>query len=34
VTFPGPPAWHNRRIMVRFKARQGEVLMGEALGEA
>ncbi len=33
VTFPGPPAWHNRRVMVRFTRRQGEVLVGEAVGE-
>jgi threonylcarbamoyladenosine tRNA methylthiotransferase MtaB len=31
VTFPGPLALHNRRIMVRFKERQGEVLVGEAV---
>ena len=29
VTFPGPPALRNRRIMVRLRARQGEVLVGE-----
>jgi threonylcarbamoyladenosine tRNA methylthiotransferase MtaB len=33
VTFPGPPAWRNRRVMVRFRARQDEVLVGEAVGE-
>ena len=33
VTFPGPPALRNRRVMVRFTARQGEVLVGEAVGE-
>jgi threonylcarbamoyladenosine tRNA methylthiotransferase MtaB len=33
VTFPGPPALRNRRVMVRFTRRQGEVLVGEALGE-
>jgi tRNA A37 methylthiotransferase MiaB len=33
VTFPGPPALRNRRIMVRLRARQGEVLVGEAVGE-
>jgi threonylcarbamoyladenosine tRNA methylthiotransferase MtaB len=33
VTFPGPPAMRNRRVMVRFKARQDEVLVGEAVGE-
>jgi threonylcarbamoyladenosine tRNA methylthiotransferase MtaB len=29
VVFPGPAAWHNRIIQVRFLKRQGEVLMGE-----
>jgi len=33
VTFPGPPALGNRRVMVRFNLRQGEVLVGETLGE-
>ena len=33
VTFPGPPALRNRRIMVRFTARQDEVLVGEAVDE-
>ena len=33
VTFPGPPALHNRLVMVRFCSRQGEVLVGEAVGE-
>jgi threonylcarbamoyladenosine tRNA methylthiotransferase MtaB len=33
VTFPGPPAMRNRRVMVRLRARQGEVLLGEAVGE-
>ena len=33
VTFPGPLALHNRRIMVRLRARQGEVLVGEVVGE-
>jgi threonylcarbamoyladenosine tRNA methylthiotransferase MtaB len=33
VTFPGPPALHNRRVMVRFTRRQGEVLVGEAVAE-
>jgi threonylcarbamoyladenosine tRNA methylthiotransferase MtaB len=32
VIFPGPPAWRNRRVMVRFDRRQGEVLLGDALG--
>ena len=33
VTFPGPPALRNRRVMVRFLSRQGEVLVGEAVDE-
>jgi threonylcarbamoyladenosine tRNA methylthiotransferase MtaB len=33
VTFPGPPAMRNRRVMVRLLSRQGEVLAGEAVGE-
>ncbi len=33
VTFPGPPALHNRLVKVRLLARQGEVLVGEAAGE-
>ncbi len=33
VTFPGPPALHNRRVLVRFCSRQGELLVGEAVGE-
>jgi threonylcarbamoyladenosine tRNA methylthiotransferase MtaB len=33
VTFPGPPALHNRRVMVRLRSRRGEVLLGEAVGE-
>jgi threonylcarbamoyladenosine tRNA methylthiotransferase MtaB len=33
VTFPGPPDWHNRRVMVRLLSRQGEVLLGKAVGE-
>ncbi len=33
VTFPGPRAWRNRRVMVRFLSRQGETLVGEAVGE-
>jgi threonylcarbamoyladenosine tRNA methylthiotransferase MtaB len=33
VTFPGPPTWHNRRVMVRFNLRQGEVLVGGVEGE-
>jgi len=33
VTFPGPPALRNRRVLVRFDRRQGEVLVGEAVGE-
>jgi threonylcarbamoyladenosine tRNA methylthiotransferase MtaB len=31
VTFPGPPALHNRLIKVRLLARQGDVLVGEAV---
>jgi threonylcarbamoyladenosine tRNA methylthiotransferase MtaB len=33
VTFPGPPSWRNRRVMVHLRSRQGEVLVGEAVGE-
>ena len=33
VTFPGPPALRNRRVMVRFSRREGEVLVGEAVEE-
>jgi hypothetical protein len=33
VIFPGGPALCNRRVMVRLGARQGEVLLGEAVGE-
>jgi threonylcarbamoyladenosine tRNA methylthiotransferase MtaB len=33
VTFPGPATLHNQRVMVRFTRRQGEMLVGEALGE-
>ena len=33
VTFPGPPAWHNRRVMVRIRGLSGETLTGEAEGE-
>jgi MiaB/RimO family radical SAM methylthiotransferase len=33
VTFPGPPALHNRLVLVRFTRRQGEVLVGEAVDE-
>jgi threonylcarbamoyladenosine tRNA methylthiotransferase MtaB len=33
VTFPGPRSWRNRRVMVRFNLRQGEVVLGEAVGE-
>jgi tRNA A37 methylthiotransferase MiaB len=29
VTFPGPPAWRNRRVRVRFLRIQGEVLVGK-----
>ncbi len=31
VTFPGPLTLRNRRVMVRFTRRQGEVLVGEAV---
>lgn len=31
VTFPGPAGWRNRLIKVRLLARQGEVLVGEAV---
>jgi hypothetical protein len=31
VTFPGPLTLRNRRVMVRFCSRQGEVLVGEAV---
>jgi tRNA A37 methylthiotransferase MiaB len=31
VIFPGPLAWRNRRVMVRFTRRQGEVLVGEGV---
>jgi threonylcarbamoyladenosine tRNA methylthiotransferase MtaB len=33
VTFPGPPAWRNRLVMVRFDQRQGEMLVGQAVEE-
>jgi len=33
VTFPGPPALRNRLVRVRLRARQGETLAGEAVGE-
>jgi tRNA A37 methylthiotransferase MiaB len=33
VIFPGPRGWHNRRVLVRFTRRQGEMLAGEAVGE-
>ncbi len=33
VTFRGPRAWRNRRVLVRVCSRQGEMLTGEALGE-
>jgi len=33
VTLPGPLAWRNRRVMARLLSRQGEVLVGEAVGE-
>lgn len=31
VIFPGPLTWRNRLLKVRLLARQGEVLLGEAL---
>jgi threonylcarbamoyladenosine tRNA methylthiotransferase MtaB len=34
VTFPGPLTWHNRLVKVRLQMRQGEVLVGETLGES
>jgi threonylcarbamoyladenosine tRNA methylthiotransferase MtaB len=33
VTFPGPPAWRNRLVRVRLRARQGETLAGAAVGD-
>jgi threonylcarbamoyladenosine tRNA methylthiotransferase MtaB len=33
VTFPGPPAMQNCLVKVRLLARQGEVLVGEMVGE-
>jgi threonylcarbamoyladenosine tRNA methylthiotransferase MtaB len=33
VALPGPLAWGNRLIKVQLQARQGEVLVGEAVGE-
>jgi threonylcarbamoyladenosine tRNA methylthiotransferase MtaB len=33
VTFPGPLTLRNRRVMVRFTRRQGEILAGVAVGE-
>jgi threonylcarbamoyladenosine tRNA methylthiotransferase MtaB len=33
VIFPGPPALHNRRVLVRFTRCRGEVLEGEKVGE-
>jgi len=29
VVFPGPPQWRNRRLLVGFRAVQGEVVAGE-----
>ncbi len=29
VVFPGPPSLRNRRLLVRFRAVQGEVVAGE-----
>ncbi len=31
--FPGPPAWRNRLVKVRFLVRQGEMLVGETVSE-
>jgi threonylcarbamoyladenosine tRNA methylthiotransferase MtaB len=33
IIFPGPREWHNRLVKVRLRARQGEVLVGEAVAE-
>jgi threonylcarbamoyladenosine tRNA methylthiotransferase MtaB len=33
VTFPGPPALRNHRVMVHFRSRQGETLVGEPVAE-
>ncbi|MFA5110586.1 MAG: tRNA (N(6)-L-threonylcarbamoyladenosine(37)-C(2))-methylthiotransferase MtaB [Desulfobaccales bacterium] len=33
VTFPGPPAWRNRRVKVRLLAIKEELLLGEPLAE-
>jgi threonylcarbamoyladenosine tRNA methylthiotransferase MtaB len=33
VVFPGPPAWRNRRVMVRLRAMQEKLLLGEAVDE-
>jgi threonylcarbamoyladenosine tRNA methylthiotransferase MtaB len=33
VIFPGPLTLRNRRVVVRFTQRRGEVLLGEAVGE-
>jgi hypothetical protein len=33
VAFPGPPAWHNRLIRVRFNRIEEELLAGWVLDE-
>jgi tRNA A37 methylthiotransferase MiaB len=33
VTFPGPAAWHNRRVMMRFRVIKDELLLVEAVDE-
>jgi threonylcarbamoyladenosine tRNA methylthiotransferase MtaB len=33
VVFPGPPTWRNRPVKVRLLTRQGEVLVGEVVGQ-
>ncbi len=33
VVFPGPAAWRNRLVKVRFLKRQGEVMAGEPAGK-
>ncbi len=34
VVFPGPPAWHNRRVKVRLQAMREELLLGEPVDES
>jgi tRNA A37 methylthiotransferase MiaB len=33
VVFPGPLSWRNRRIRVRFRVIEEELLVGEAVEE-